>query len=851
MSKKTKKQKNKKNVKSQKEKRKIGQLREVKRLNKIKELKAAFQSKVSLNLGDDEEIINKVDQVLHEIDEMNVDDLRQSLADLSFALHDVGESVIPYLILMFTRGLESIKNKETYQDDFIDEEIDSDKFVSLLQSSVMEYNGKCLRLKEYRIKNLKPSDEKVIYCTSRKMLDFYATEMIDKNDIESDLAPRIFSLAICRVLSKKYSCSNEFYYQFLSFLQRLNRDGFGQQARDFAEEALICSSEDGNIAFGHYCRFSLYVEQQNIIDSVLHGCMLITTLSRQSKINSQLLKNILFSSLKFYRESGFYSFGLSVYNYISESFTLDVFERQQIDTAMLYLTLLYDGVKVVGMADRYVQDNKSVIIDYKRSSQVPWLSLLYNIKHHFPNEYSKSNELNEFYNLMKAGVPDSLLEDIESKFAIDNASSKAFLKATLKKLSQTRNKQDIISESKQWLLTSGLVISSSIAQGDIEGVLLAHLLRSDSSVFLENKPLSSNNGLIPLSFNVNEIIDEKIDCYLDYIEKSLSNYKDTQFVWLGFDHIGRAYCVVYINKEFKFCDYLDTINLSSIKDWLISNVDSLGFDDSPQTSGPFETREDIWAAESIRINENLLDIGLPVGNEDTIIFTDVEFSPYPHNLIKNKAGDIIIERSPVTSALSLNNFIENTDNQIEVEKISVWAPICEGDYPIAIAYSKMQEELVNHNVEYFEGVKPDINALSNINAFISHGGRNELKGFKGLYPSDDKAYLNHGSIFGCGDIALLFVCHSGSIAKNYYSNSCHSLIKTLLSNGYKTVIAPSWSLNVCIPGIWTDAFITSMKSGDSCSKAAFIANKIVRETYNVESAWTAMHVFGNPDLALA
>jgi hypothetical protein len=120
-------------------------------------------------------------------------------------------------------------------------------------------------------------------------------------------------------------------------------------------------------------------------------------------------------------------------------------------------------------------------------------------------------------------------------------------------------------------------------------------------------------------------------------------------------------------------------------------------------------------------------------------------------------------------------------------------------------------------------------------------------GFKGLYPSDDKVYTND-SIFGKGKVAILFVCHSGSVVKNHYSNSVHTLTKSLLESGYQAVIAPSWSLNICIPGIWTKELLENLKNGSSLSSAVYYANKKIYSIYKVESACAAMHLFGNPHL---
>ena len=100
-------------------------------------------------------------------------------------------------------------------------------------------------------------------------------------------------------------------------------------------------------------------------------------------------------------------------------------------------------------------------------------------------------------------------------------------------------------------------------------------------------------------------------------------------------------------------------------------------------------------------------------------------------------------------------------------------------------------------------------------------------------------------------MAILFVCHSGSIVENSYSNSTHTLVKQLLQSGYEAVISPSWSLNVSIPGIWTKEFIKSLKSKISISESVYKANLLIQNQYVSPSASTAMHLFGNGDIKCA
>lgn len=153
-----------------------------------------------------------------------------------------------------------------------------------------------------------------------------------------------------------------------------------------------------------------------------------------------------------------------------------------------------------------------------------------------------------------------------------------------------------------------------------------------------------------------------------------------------------------------------------------------------------------------------------------------------------------------------------------------------------------------HNIVTCESIVPTFDVDTDLNIFIAHGGRDGMKGFNGLFPSHDKVYTNLDAIFGQGKVAVVFACHSGSVAGMLYSNSIHTLIKELLRNGYEAVIAPSWSLNIYIPETWCKEFIESLTGKNPISHAVFMANRAVKLKYKVESAWAAMHLFGNPNI---
>ena len=225
------------------------------------------------------------------------------------------------------------------------------------------------------------------------------------------------------------------------------------------------------------------------------------------------------------------------------------------------------------------------------------------------------------------------------------------------------------------------------------------------------------------------------------------------------------------------------------------------------------------------------------------MFCDIEIACFPHNFLSDPSKEDSIQR--LCNPLSLDKFMTYSPKKIDVSKISIWAPLSEGDFAVAMAHEILMRHLHGRAARLASGIVPDSDDVSDLKVFICHDGRDFGKGFSGLYPSDGRKY-NSNEILGVGKVAVLFVCHGGLFASNLFSNSFHALVKDLLRNGYETVIAPSWSLNIVIPGAWMELFLRTFDCNENIVEAAQAANDEIRRVFPVESAWCALHVYGNP-----
>lgn len=811
--------------------------------NKILELKGLFLRKVSLSHDVDDEILKKLDEILYFIDSSNIDDLRVGSAELSNELHKLGFSPVPYLLKLLLDKMEAVSHITNRKDKEINHDTDLESF-SVFFERCFELCAKKggIRILDFELPCLDETEQLNIYCCTRDMLDKYVSEPIDITSLNSEIPPRAICLGISKVLSNKFDCQHEFFIQFSSILDRMNLDGLYQEARDYAEEALLCSHDSGVLYYGHYTRFSIYTSQTNIIDSFIHGCLLFTSLCKEKSVSKKLMEISYTKVLLALRTFRFFDIAKKTYKTHISILNLDEFDRQKIDVAMFYMKIMENDLSVVSDVEIYICAKKDKILNFGKSSLIPWFTLICNIKTLFNKEYNKSKNINEFESIIESKLTIKDIKSIKGKILKGNPEGKDILIDGLVNLSRTRNRADSVYEVNQLIVTANRVIESSLNNEDVEGVLLGHQLNSDSDVGFVGNPIELIGDEIHHSFNIEGENLSRFKNYLTYIYDSFKDI-DSQFVWIGFND-GKVYAVVFEKNVFTFFGYLESTNKIEIKSWIKNNLQDLAFNDSPNISSILITREDIWLKEKISIVKSLPNFNIPLSLTDIVLFSDVGFSSFPHNLIKIN-GDMLGLKQAVSSPLSFDNYLKYKDKKIDLTEINVWAPIVEDDIAISIAFSKIKENLDNAKAIFEEGAIPK--SSSEVNVFISHGGRDAILGFRGLYPSDGKAY-DIENIFGTGKVAILFVCHAGSIVESYYSNSTHTLVKKLLQDGYEAVISPSWSLNVSVPGIWMKEFIKNMENGHTISYSVNKANLYVESIYISPGASSAMHLFGNDRL---
>jgi hypothetical protein len=703
------------------------------------------------------------------------------------------------------------------------------------------------------------------------LIDLLST-FSQKKYLEEDLDTYLLIIHVFISLSKnKKEYKKELYFVILNFVDGLNFNNYYQQARDFSESILAYSLKEEDMPIiGWLCFFKCFIKQKNYLDAVFYGNLFVSVLTNTSKIEDFIIYEVFYNSFLLYRNFGLNKLAEKVYIFLNK-LPIDEYEKHKINLSYYNLRLkdeynnlsiLYDDVK------KYFHENIDTILKYGEVGVVPWVALIFNLN----GSIEDISSIEAYLIKLKSKISPNALENLELKFYPNINKSKQLLEETLIKVFATRNFEDLVFELNELQLLAKNVINISINPIDINSLLLAGLIINDNSLTFETKIATGFSSL----FNNDENVKNYIKNYSKNILESVYIKENQVIIWLF--QVSKEVFIVTIDSQKKYnLATLDNWDLSKMEEWL-SNIHDFyynkkrdGFFINDQENEYLKTLEDT--------NFSIIN-NLPI-NKEILIYSSLQISKFPHNLLQGEFGDntesflqhedvvqyylisnsdFISFNSSISNIISIDWFVEN-GKEIRLKKndlnIEAWIPTIDEDTSIHIGYNKLRPIIEDqYNGIIYTNVLPEKIITSTINVFLAHGGKG-MEGFITLYTRhfDGKAITKNGiaKIFGTGLIAVLFVCSSASISKEIYAQKLNSFTNTILSLGYKAVIAPAWKLYTDISSIWLEAFLKELSLGISVGQAVYKANISVAKNgnddcYYTPTAWAAMHLYGNPNI---
>ncbi|WP_241623708.1 hypothetical protein [Rosenbergiella epipactidis] len=764
--------------------------------------------------------------------------------NLSNTFHSIGDKAAMVLLFVLMQKLNDLNGIKKLKSMELNVKPDFDELKSYIDSDIIINKGKFDFLNHK--KGRSSLGKKKLYISILSMV----REAVRNTDEKLDNIEITLVLFInLWELSSKVGRLHEFYIMFCSYLHKLQLNQKKQMVRDLAETSLLLGVKNKMLHYSFYVRMAVYSRQSNIIDSVLSAHLMLHGYNYKYEENELFISKIfleLFISLRNFR---LYPLALKVKKIHDELNIEDPYDKHQFEIAMFNMKLLMDDEDLIGLVNNYLQDNH--VLEFDTASGAPWLILLSNLKRRYPTNFDKNVNLVNALNKLEKNEElrnYRVIEDYNKAMSSIVEDNKEAVKKGISNIFLSRHITDVNYELTMLQPVVKNLLENSIKSTDFEGILIAHALSSGALGFEINND-STTLELTPIKKGVEVPAPTIFNDYLNHITDLIEESVKSVFLWIG---ACDKFCYSVCLKQKKFSLYVNySFTIKDLVTWESTQTELLAFNDQPNLKSILDSNFKYWSRETRTIIDNL-PILTDIGEADNIIlFRDVNISYLPPNLIKNTYGKVLADLSPIHMPSTVEVFLKDKTYTLDSNSIKLWAPIEGGDFAINIAFDKISNLFEDDSLMKITSIDPRNDLNKDINIFISHGGKDRVYGFKSISPADNQYFIDESSVFGKGKVAILFICHSGSCKSSMFATKLEGLVSNVLNLGYECVLAPAWSYNVVLTGIWIRNFIDAINDGKNISESTFIANNSVKSTYPGIGAYVAMHLFGNYNLITA
>ena len=644
-----------------------------------------------------------------------------------------------------------------------------------------------------------------------------------------------------------------FYHSMFNTIDRIQKAGWPQNARDAAEELLVCGYKDDMLHYAYLGKMRLFAIQYNIVASLLFANSLMYSLKDKKTCPKQYYLEILLSTLKMYRAvaavNGNLGMKLDKIKDCFESLNESSKERIGFYQTFYSLKIYYLDESLVLEIEDFVNRNIEEIKQDSANTAVSWYSLLANIANIKRGMISSKLKgcLEALQSIIPAKQRDSILMNMVDKVnAFDN------LKKCLNQLRTTRHIEDYNKDCLWAEVIAKQLLPEGYQEASVVKMLLAMSVLNDYSFVRQMETDVTNVG--PVQF-----FQEKITRLMGLYENEkkitpyFGNEKNDMFVWIAEGEKGTYLTTEYNQKfEFIFLENVCSADFRASKTSIESKLELETYDKD------FHCCKDIttFEREANKINEGLRTSYFDFPHVQRLIFAkDVSYAFYPHQLFFNsKTNKLYAEDYPTANFISTEFFLQNIDKSKINGSLTkaFWSPT-NLDFGLAQSYCHLRDCLEKFEIKtYAEKIqlKKDSYPIkplnSNINILCAHG--NESGKDANCFSAGEIKFVEINKIIGKGEMLILFVCHSGSMNNSNFDSAIHTMIKRFIRAGYQAVIAPMWALSTDILPFWLESFMENFEKGDFVVDALYKANMAVKDQYPTPSAWANLHLFGNPYL---
>lgn len=663
------------------------------------------------------------------------------------------------------------------------------------------------------------------------------------------------SIFFCNILypiCKKDGVMGLLYHSYNNILDRLNTTGNSQQARDLAEGLLIIGYNEGLEAESYFSACRAYTGANNVIAGLLFYYISLYVVNKKGgKINERFAYDLYWQYLKICK-----LFGIFPKHDIAT-----VVERfKELDTTgydkmsfyhTLFCTRLAAGEgldSLVNDVTEFLDKNREDFFCDLNHGAIPWITFIVSMKEVVPN--------GDYFGLIPyIAAARSVAQKEGNELIFDILEEKNLvnhLKELLYKLQDTRNRSDYSMDNRLSMVVAKKLISQAYDTGNISDFLLAMSPKTDYSTVL---PTKDAEGLYR-RLEIQDVVGDELSTIFSnpkLVGCMLATENKDMVCWIG---KGKTVFLemTMCGEQFEMAGKI-SVTRNELKT-IDNSIAKLKYERDIKTPGQpiyVKSLEELENEEE-KLVDQLKDFSLaiPKSVERLLFIKDLEMSSYPHNMfVDSKTKSFVSVSWPCCNTLSTEVFFKtNTlDNLCNGFKKALWIPYGGEELTFDMIHSKLEGVIKDHNLEVQNELSIEKPLAGDMILLCAHGGC-DISTTEVFYVND-KPILDTLPCIGVGKVAILFICFSGTISRSLYDNAMHTLVKQLILKGYRSVVAPMWSLCADLITPWLSTFLVEMENGEYIIDAVFKANMALKNEFVAPSAWACLHLFGNPYTCIA
>lgn len=665
---------------------------------------------------------------------------------------------------------------------------------------------------------------------------------------EGEFQNAVFFCNILYPICRKDNTMELLFHVYGNILDRLNTSGYSQHARDLAEGLLIIGYNENLLAEAYFSTCRAYTGANNVVAGLWFYYISLWGINQRGKaVSSRFAFDIYWQYLKICRTLGVYpSDDIVVVTRLFEKLPSHPYDRLSFYHTLYTARLMAreETEKLVDDVTTFLDQNREPFFRNLEHGSMPWISLILSMQEIRPND--------NYAGLMPyvaAARSAAVKEGNEMLFdLLEGKNLRKHLKEAQYKLQETRNRSDYTMDNHIAMILAKRLLQQGYENNDVTDYLLAMSTKTDFSMVLPNKDVDN----LYKRFDVQNVDGDKLGSMFhspEFVVDALCADDNDVIIWIG--HGKGAF--PYMTLEGKTWRMSGQINVKSKDLTEIANQHIAALQYERETKEPGKT---VYVKSDVELEEEgnqlagvLKDfsIGLSQTAERVIFIKDIEIAAYPHHLfIDEETGKFVSALKPCCNALSTEVlFKTNTLDPLPKNfKKSFWIPYGSDEFTFDMIYGKLEETIQQYGISVQNTISSDNPLIGDLTMLCAHGATDISK--TEVFYVDDKPLLDSLDFVGRGKVAVMFICHSGSISHSVYDSAMHTMVKRLILKGYSSVVAPMWSLPTDIITPWLNVFLESLEAGEYIIDAVFKANMKVKELFIAPSAWACLHLFGNP-----